>query len=147
MIGARAAPQQSTFSRSGSTLNSNLHLDYNNPTVVQAGFTTCLPAEHADEHLRQPIKTPARAPQSPRAAIRSLASRAPSTLITSRSPESKPLTSGCTFAAVTSRSYHFGLVNVLLMDGSVRSVTSGISPQTWHALGTRASGDLVGPDY
>ncbi len=62
-------------------------------------------------------------------------------------PESKTLTSGCTFAAVTSRSYHLGLVNVLLMDGSVRSVSSGVSAQTWHALGTRAGGDLVGSDY
>ena len=62
-------------------------------------------------------------------------------------PESKSLTSGCTFAAVTSRSYHFGLVNVLLMDGSVRSVSSGISAPTWHALGTRAGGDVMGLDY
>jgi prepilin-type N-terminal cleavage/methylation domain-containing protein/prepilin-type processing-associated H-X9-DG protein len=53
---------------------------------------------------------------------------------------------GDTYAAVTSRSYHSGFVNVLLMDGSARSVSSSISMQTWRALGTRAGGE-VAPDY
>jgi prepilin-type processing-associated H-X9-DG protein len=51
---------------------------------------------------------------------------------------------GITYAAVTSRSYHVGGVNVLLMDGSVRFVRSDISPVTWRALGTRAGGDVPG---
>ena len=29
-----------SFSSDGSTLNGDLHLDYNNPTVTQTGFTT-----------------------------------------------------------------------------------------------------------
>jgi prepilin-type N-terminal cleavage/methylation domain-containing protein len=49
-----------------------------------------------------------------------------------------------TFDAVTSRSYHSGLVNVLLMDGSTRSVTNSIDPATWRALGTRNGGEVVG---
>ncbi len=53
---------------------------------------------------------------------------------------------GDTYAAVTSRSYHSGCVNVLLMDGSVRAVASSISLQTWRALGTRAGGEVV-PDF
>jgi prepilin-type processing-associated H-X9-DG protein len=53
---------------------------------------------------------------------------------------------GDTYAAVTSRSYHTGGVNVVLMDGSVRFVTNDIAPATWRALGTRASGEVVG-DY
>jgi prepilin-type N-terminal cleavage/methylation domain-containing protein len=53
---------------------------------------------------------------------------------------------GDTYAAVTSRSYHAGLVNALLMDGSVRSVRNGISASVWRALGTRAGGEVVG-DY
>jgi prepilin-type processing-associated H-X9-DG protein len=53
---------------------------------------------------------------------------------------------GDTYAAVTSRSYHSGVVNVLLMDGSVRSVSSGIAPATWRALGTRAGGEVLA-DY
>ncbi len=53
---------------------------------------------------------------------------------------------GDTYAAVTARSYHAGVVNVLLMDGSVRAVSNGIAPGTWRALGTRARGEVV-EDY
>ena len=54
---------------------------------------------------------------------------------------------GDTFAVVTSRSHHSGgVVNVLLMDGSARSVSSTISMATWRALGTRAGGEVVN-DY
>jgi prepilin-type N-terminal cleavage/methylation domain-containing protein/prepilin-type processing-associated H-X9-DG protein len=51
------------------------------------------------------------------------------------------------YDVLTSRSYHSGgVVNVLLMDGSVRSVTPSIALATWRALGTRAGGEIVG-DY
>jgi len=53
---------------------------------------------------------------------------------------------GDTYAAVTSRGYHAGGVNVLLMDGAVRFVGNGIAPGTWRALGTRAGGEVV-PAY
>ena len=49
-----------------------------------------------------------------------------------------------TFDAVTSRSYHTGLVNCLLMDGSVRSVTNSIDPFAWRAAATRAGGETLG---
>ena len=48
-----------------------------------------------------------------------------------------------TYAAVTSRSYHSGVVNVALMDGSVRTVANGVSVATWRALGTRAGGEVI----
>ncbi len=49
------------------------------------------------------------------------------------------------YDVVTSRSYHSGdMVNVLMMDGSVRPVTSGISLQVWRAAGTPAGGDAAG---
>jgi prepilin-type N-terminal cleavage/methylation domain-containing protein len=51
---------------------------------------------------------------------------------------------GDTYAAVTARSYHTGIVNVLLMDGSVRAVSNDVAPATWRALGTRAGGEIVG---
>jgi prepilin-type N-terminal cleavage/methylation domain-containing protein/prepilin-type processing-associated H-X9-DG protein len=48
-----------------------------------------------------------------------------------------------TYAAVTARSYHTGLVNVLLLDGSVRSVTDGVDPRIWRAYGTRAGNESL----
>ncbi len=46
-----------------------------------------------------------------------------------------------TYAVVTSRSFHPGGVNVLLLDGSVRFVQENISQSLWRALGTRAGGE------
>ncbi len=52
-----------------------------------------------------------------------------------------------TCAAITSRSYHSGgIVNVALMDGSVRSVNSSISLVVWRAFGTRAGGEIASFD-
>ena len=45
-----------------------------------------------------------------------------------------------TKAAITSRSYHPGHVNVLMMDGSVHVVEDDIEPTLWQQMGTR-SGD------
>jgi prepilin-type N-terminal cleavage/methylation domain-containing protein/prepilin-type processing-associated H-X9-DG protein len=54
---------------------------------------------------------------------------------------------GDTYAAVTSRSYHLGGVNVVFMDGSVHFVRNAVALATWRALGTRAGGEVVGSDY
>lgn len=43
-----------------------------------------------------------------------------------------------TYAAVTARSYHTGIVQVLLMDGASRSISQNISLEVWRALGTRS---------
>ncbi|QDT63220.1 DUF1559 domain-containing protein [Calycomorphotria hydatis] len=51
---------------------------------------------------------------------------------------------GPTYAAVTSRSYHIGLVNSLLMDGSVRSATENIDLGVWRNLGQRNDGQVIG---
>jgi len=48
-----------------------------------------------------------------------------------------------TYAVVTSRSYHTGGVNVLLMDGSVRLITNSIELEVWRALGSRAGGEVA----
>ncbi|MFM7109414.1 MAG: DUF1559 domain-containing protein [Planctomycetaceae bacterium] len=50
---------------------------------------------------------------------------------------------GDTCAAVTSRSFHAGGVNVLMMDASVRFVEQSIALDAWRALGTAASGETV----
>jgi prepilin-type N-terminal cleavage/methylation domain-containing protein len=49
-----------------------------------------------------------------------------------------------TFAVVTSRSWHEGIVHTLLMDGSARAVSENIDLQTWRSLGTRQGGEVVG---
>jgi prepilin-type processing-associated H-X9-DG protein len=48
-----------------------------------------------------------------------------------------------TYAAVTSRSYHPGGLNVLVMDGSVRFFSNTTKQEVWRALGTRAGGEVV----
>ncbi len=49
-----------------------------------------------------------------------------------------------TYAAITSRSFHTGIVNVGLADGSTRTVSENIDPSIWRALGTRAGGEVPG---
>lgn len=53
---------------------------------------------------------------------------------------------GPTYAAVTARSYHTGIVHVLLMDGSSRSISENINLGIWRALSTR-SGNEVPREY
>lgn len=48
-----------------------------------------------------------------------------------------------TFAAITSRSFHNGLVGVAMMDGSARSLSDTISQQVWRQLGSRSGGEPV----
>ncbi len=48
-----------------------------------------------------------------------------------------------TFAAVTARSYHPGIVHALFMDGSARPINEKISIKVWRALGTRNGGELI----
>jgi prepilin-type N-terminal cleavage/methylation domain-containing protein len=49
-----------------------------------------------------------------------------------------------TFGIITARSYHTGLVNVVLMDGSVRGISSSIEQGTWRSLGTRSGSETNG---
>lgn len=51
---------------------------------------------------------------------------------------------GPTYAAVTARSYHIGIVNVVLMDGSTRSISENIDHGTWRNLGARDDGNAIG---
>ena len=50
---------------------------------------------------------------------------------------------GPTFAAITSRSYHPGGVNILSGDGSVRFVKDTINGLVWRALGTVSGGEVI----
>ncbi len=48
------------------------------------------------------------------------------------------------YAIVTSRSYHTGIVNAALVDGSVRTISENIDLQVWRHLGTRSGGEVLG---
>jgi prepilin-type N-terminal cleavage/methylation domain-containing protein/prepilin-type processing-associated H-X9-DG protein len=48
-----------------------------------------------------------------------------------------------TYAAVTSRSYHSGGVNVGLLDGSVRFVGETVARDVWWAYATRSGGEVA----
>jgi hypothetical protein len=51
-----------------------------------------------------------------------------------------------TYAVITSRSFHPGIVQAALVDGSVRPVPSTIDRNVWRSLATRAGGEVV-PSY
>lgn len=48
-----------------------------------------------------------------------------------------------TFAAITARSYHSGLVNAARADGSVSTISNSIELSVWRALNTRAGGEVI----
>lgn len=51
-----------------------------------------------------------------------------------------------TYAIITSRSFHSGLVNAAFVDGSVRTISENIDLSIWRMLSTRAGGEIV-PDF
>jgi prepilin-type processing-associated H-X9-DG protein len=48
--------------------------------------------------------------------------------------------------AITAGSRHPGVVNVLMMDGSVRGIKSTINPVSWWAIGSMAGNEVVSAD-
>ncbi len=48
-----------------------------------------------------------------------------------------------TYAAITSRSYHSGIVNAVMMDGSVRAVADEIDTAAWRAMSTRNGNEIL----
>jgi len=50
-----------------------------------------------------------------------------------------------TYAIITSRSYHSGVVQVGMIDGSVQAIAETIDLRTWRALATRAGGEVANP--
>jgi hypothetical protein len=48
-----------------------------------------------------------------------------------------------TYAAITSRSYHAGVVNSAMMDASVRTVANNIDSAIWRAASTRNGGETT----
>ncbi len=53
-------------------------------------------------------------------------------------------TTSASYSALNSRSYHTGVVQSALVDGSVRAFSENIDLGVWRALGTRSGGEVVG---
>jgi hypothetical protein len=53
-----------------------------------------------------------------------------------------PWPTDITYAAVTSRSHHVGIVHTLLFDGSVRRTSNHVELRIWRALGTGSGGEI-----
>lgn len=49
-----------------------------------------------------------------------------------------------TYASVTARSYHNGIVHAVMMDGSARAISNSVELRTWRALGTRNGREVTG---
>ena len=47
------------------------------------------------------------------------------------------------YAMITSRSYHTGIVQAALVDGSARTMSNNIDISIWRSLGTRSGGEVV----
>jgi hypothetical protein len=52
-------------------------------------------------------------------------------------------TTAASYAILTSRSFHTGLVQAARLDGSVQSFSNGTDLAVWRALGTRAGGETI----
>lgn len=48
------------------------------------------------------------------------------------------------YAIITSRSHHTGIVQAALMDGSCRAISENIDLNLWRSLGTRSGGEVIG---
>lgn len=108
----------------GPNLNDNGgHNEWCEGTVHDSGFTTVFPPNFVVPYLHSDGRT----------YDVDYTSRYEGTSLTQR-----------TYAAVTARSDHAGIVHALMMDGSTRAISNGVAPTTWRALGTRAARDLVG---
>lgn len=52
-----------------------------------------------------------------------------------------------TFGAITARSYFSGMVNVSMMDGSVRAIQNDVDLGVWQAISTRAGKEFLPDDF
>lgn len=118
------APPSSTAALAayfGGTFDSNGHTEWIEGDVHESGFTTTFGPNTFVPYTSGPITYDV-------------------DLTTMRDGES---TTVPTYAAITARSYHIGSVNVLMMDGSVRSVADNIALTVWRALGTRSGSETA----
>ena len=54
-------------------------------------------------------------------------------------------TTAASYTSATSRSHHAGVVQAVLVDGSVRAISTNIDLAAWRSLGTRAGNEVSEP--
>jgi len=106
---------------SGGTFDSNGHTEWVEGDVHETGFTTTFTPNLVVPHIVNGITYDI-------------------DLTSMRDGESA---TAPTYAAITARSFHPGVVNVLLMDSSVKPIVDGIEPRVWRSLGTPAGNEVV----
>lgn len=114
-------PTPDSIAKLGGSFKSNGHLEWNDARAIQAGLTATFPPNTWVPYDNGGIIVD----------IDFDSNREGNTL------------SGVTYAAVTARSYHPGVVNALFMDGSVRVARSEIAPLVWRSFATRAGGEAL----
>jgi hypothetical protein len=108
----------------GPLLNDNGgHSEWCDGTVHESGFTTTFTPNKRVEYVHSD-------------------SRTYDVDFNSREEGSSPVQRS--YAAVTARSYHPQVVQVVMFDGSVRAVGNDVSLRIWRSLGTRAGSEVPG---
>ena len=124
-VPATAAGVESLVAAGGSNKSNSGHTEWVDGRVHQSGFTTTLPPNTE-------VVVPGASTMTPGDVGDYTSCR-----------ENKSCATP-TYAAITARSYHQGIVNAVLMDGQVRSFSDVIDQATWRGLGTRGAGELLG---
>lgn len=125
-------PTQSTIlTFSAGTFSTNGHREWVDGKVHEVGFTTTFPPNAKVQIVNKGTVSPNPTVEGDYISCKERG--------TSATCAGKP-----TYAAVTSRSYHIGMVNSVMMDGSTRSFSENMDINVWRALGTRAGSELVG---
>ncbi len=113
---------------------------------IPTGFTWCRPNGHTewpDGRVHHQGFTTAAGPNA-RTLLASASNQCPAGAdidFTSQQEGTSP--NAATFAVITSRSYHTGIVHAAMMDGSVRSTSESIDLRVWRAMGTRSGGEVI----
>ena len=121
-LGEPIPTSSAVLSNYGGTIDNSGHVQWFDADPTQTGFTTVF---------------------GPNAAVSYVAAGVPFDIDFVSATEGETTTS-LTYAAVTSRSYHHGMVHTLLMDGSTHAANNSIDLRIWRALSTRAGNEPVG---
>ncbi len=125
-------PDQATIlSYSSGTFSANGHREWTDGKIHETGFTTTFTPNSRVQIVNKGTVSTAPTVDGDYISCKERG--------TSATCAGKP-----TYAAVTSRSFHTGGVNSLMMDGSTRFFSENMDVNVWRALGTRAGGEIVG---